>query len=171
MIISSTTDYRAAAQKRLPPFLFHYLDGGAYAEKTLARNVDDLADVALRQRVLKDMSQLDTSIELFGEKFSIPVALAPVGLTGMFARRGEVQAAMAADKKGIPFTMSSVSVCPIEEVAPRLGRPMWFQLYVLKDRGFMKNALERAQAAGVSTLVFTVDMPVPGAATAMRTRA
>lgn len=163
MIISSTTDYRAAAQKRLPPFLFHYLDGGAYAEKTLARNVDDLADVALRQRVLKDMSQLDTSIELFGEKFSIPVALAPVGLTGMFARRGEVQAAMAADKKGIPFTMSSVSVCPIEEVALRLGRPMWFQLYVLKDRGFMKNALERAQAAGVSTLVFTVDMPVPGA--------
>lgn len=163
MIISSTTDYRAAAQKRLPPFLFHYLDGGAYAEKTLARNVDDLADVALRQRVLKDMSQLDTSIELFGEKFSIPVALAPVGLTGMFARRGEVQAAMAADKKGIPFTMSSVSVCPIEEVAPRLGRPMWFQLYVLKDRGFMKNALERAQATGVSTLVFTVDMPVPGA--------
>ncbi|WP_182285900.1 FMN-dependent L-lactate dehydrogenase LldD [Comamonas testosteroni] len=163
MIISSTTDYRAAAQKRLPPFLFHYLDGGAYAEKTLARNVDDLADVALRQRVLKDMSQLDTSIELFGEKFSIPVALAPVGLTGMFARRGEVQAAMAADRKGIPFTMSSVSVCPIEEVAPRLGRPMWFQLYVLKDRGFMKNALERAQAVGVSTLVFTVDMPVPGA--------
>ncbi|MEN5179350.1 FMN-dependent L-lactate dehydrogenase LldD [Comamonas testosteroni] len=163
MIISSTTDYRAAAQKRLPPFLFHYLDGGAYAEKTLAHNVSDLADVALRQRVLKDMSQLDTSIELFGEKFSIPVALAPVGLTGMFARRGEVQAAQAADKKGIPFTMSSVSVCPIEEVAPKLGRPMWFQLYVLKDRGFMKNALERAQAAGVSTLVFTVDMPVPGA--------
>lgn len=163
MIISSTTDYRAAAQKRLPPFLFHYIDGGAYAEKTLARNVDDLADVALRQRVLKDMSKLDTSIELFGEKLSIPVALSPVGLTGMYARRGEVQAAMAADQKGIPFTMSTVSVCPIEEVAPKLSRPMWFQLYVLKDRGFMKNALERAQAAGVSTLVFTVDMPVPGA--------
>lgn len=163
MIISSTTDYRAAAQKRLPPFLFHYIDGGAYAEKTLARNADDLADVALRQRVLKDMSQLDTSIELFGEKLSIPVALSPVGLTGMYARRGEVQAAMAADQKGIPFTLSTVSVCPIEEVAPKLSRPMWFQLYVLKDRGFMKNALERAQAAGVSTLVFTVDMPVPGA--------
>lgn len=163
MIISSTTDYRAAAQKRLPPFLFHYIDGGAYAEKTLASNVDDLASVALRQRVLKDMSQLDTSIELFGEKLSLPVALAPVGLTGMFARRGEVQAAVAADQKGLPFTMSSVSVCPIEEVAPKLSRPMWFQLYVLKDRGFMKNALERAQAAGVSTLVFTVDMPVPGA--------
>lgn len=163
MIISSTTDYRAAAQKRLPPFLFHYIDGGAYAEKTLARNVSDLADVALRQRVLKDMSQLDTSIELFGEKLAIPTVLAPVGLTGMYARRGEVQAATAACQKGIPFTMSSVSVCPIEEVAPKLNRPMWFQLYVLKDRGFMKNALERAQAAGVSTLVFTVDMPVPGA--------
>ena len=163
MIISSSADYRAAAQQFLPPFLFHYIDGGAYAEQTLRRNVDDFAAVALRQRVLKDMSQLDTGIELFGEKLSIPVALAPVGLTGMYARRGEVQAAMAADRKGIPFTMSSVSVCPIEEVAPRLGRPMWFQLYVLKDRGFMKNALERAQAAGVSALVFTVDMPVPGA--------
>ena len=163
MIISSTTDYRAAAQKRLPPFLFHYIDGGAYAEKTLSRNVSDLADVALRQRVLKNMSQLDTSIELFGEKLSLPVALSPVGLTGMYARRGEVQAAMAADQKGIPFTLSTVSVCPIEEVAPRIKRPMWFQLYVLKDRGFMKNALERAQAAGVSTLIFTVDMPVPGA--------
>jgi L-lactate dehydrogenase (cytochrome) len=163
MIISSTTDYRAAAQKRLPPFLFHYIDGGAYAEKTLSRNVSDLADVALRQRVLKNMSQLDTSIELFGEKLSLPVALSPVGLTGMYARRGEVQAAMAADQKGIPFTLSTVSVCPIEEVAPKIKRPMWFQLYVLKDRGFMKNALERAQAAGVSTLIFTVDMPVPGA--------
>jgi len=163
MIISSASDYRAAAQKRLPPFLFHYIDGGAYAEQTLKRNVADYADVALRQRVLKDMSQLDTSIELFGEKLSIPAILAPVGLLGMFARRGEVQASRAAAAHGIPFTLSTVSVCPIEEVAPGLGGPMWFQLYVLKDRGFMKNALERAQAAGCSTLVFTVDMPVPGA--------
>jgi L-lactate dehydrogenase (cytochrome) len=163
MIISSSADYRAAARKRLPPFLFHYIDGGAYAEHTLRRNVDDLAAIGLRQRVLKDMSKLDTSIELFGEKLTIPVVLAPVGLTGMYARRGEVQAARAADAHGIPFTMSSVSVCPIEEVAPKIERPMWFQLYVLKDRGFMKNALERAMAAGCSTLVFTVDMPVPGA--------
>ena len=163
MIIASSTDYRLAAKRRLPPFLFHYIDGGAYAEKTLRRNVEDLAAVALRQRVLKDMSQLDTSIELFGERLSIPVALSPVGLTGMYARRGEVQAARAADKFGIPFCMSSVSVCAIEEVTPKINRPMWFQLYVLKDRGFMKNALERAQAAGCSTLVFTVDMPVPGA--------
>ena len=163
MIISSSADYRAAAQQFLPPFLFHYIDGGAYAEQTLRRNVDDFAAVALRQRVLKDMSQLDTSIELFGEKLSIPVALSPVGLTGMYRRRGEVQAARAADRHGIPFTVSSVSVCPIEEVAPKIQRPMWFQLYVLKDRGFMQNALERAQAAGCTTLVFTVDMPVPGA--------
>ena len=163
MIISSSADYRAAAQQFLPPFLFHYIDGGAYAEQTLRRNVDDFAAVALRQRVLKDMSQLDTGIELFGEKLAIPVALSPVGLTGMYRRRGEVQAARAADAHGIPFTMSSVSVCPIEEVVPKIRRPMWFQLYVLKDRGFMQNALERAQAAGCTTLVFTVDMPVPGA--------
>lgn len=163
MIISSGADYRAAAQRFLPPFLFHYIDGGAYAERTLERNVADLADVALRQRVLRDMSRLDTSIELFGEKLALPVALSPVGLTGMYRRRGEVQAARAADACGVPFTMSSVSVCPIEEVVPRIGRPMWFQLYVLKDRGFMQNVLERAQAAGCTTLIFTVDMPVPGA--------
>ncbi|TAM16378.1 MAG: alpha-hydroxy-acid oxidizing protein [Rhodanobacter sp.] len=163
MIISSSTDYREAARRRLPPFLFHYIDGGAYAEHTLRRNVDDLADIALRQRVLRDMSELDLQTELFGETLSMPVVLGPVGLTGMYARRGEVQAARAADRHGIPFTMSTVSVCPIEEVAPRIGRPMWFQLYVLKDRGFMKSMLERAQAAGVNTLVFTVDMPVPGA--------
>ncbi|WP_345247996.1 FMN-dependent L-lactate dehydrogenase LldD [Pigmentiphaga soli] len=163
MIISSCTDYRAAAQSKLPPFLFHYVDGGAYAERTLRRNVDDLADIALRQRVLRNMSELSLETRLFGETLAMPVALAPVGLAGMLARRGEVQAARAADRKGIPFTLSTVSVCPIEEVAPGLSRPMWFQLYVLKDRGFMRNALERAQAAGCSTLVFTVDMPVPGA--------
>ena len=163
MIISASTDYREAARRRLPPFLFHYGDGGAYAEYTLQHNVSDLSGVALRQRVLNDMSQLDLSTRLFGETLSMPVALAPVGLTGMYARRGEVQAARAADRKGVPYTLSTVSVCPIEEVAPAISRPMWFQLYVLRDRGFMRNALERAQAAGVTTLVFTVDMPVPGA--------
>ncbi|MCQ9073404.1 FMN-dependent L-lactate dehydrogenase LldD [Vibrio harveyi] len=163
MIISASTDYRAAAKAKLPPFLFHYIDGGSYDERTLKRNTDDLGDVALRQRVLRDMSDLSLETEIFGEKLAMPIALAPVGLTGMYARRGEVQAAKAAEKKGIPFTMSTVSVCPIEEVAPAIERPMWFQLYVLKDRGFMKNVLERAKAAGVTTLVFTVDMPVPGA--------
>ncbi len=163
MIISASTDYRAAAKRKLPPFLFHYVDGGAYAEYTLRRNVEDLASLALRQRVLRNMSELSLETQLFGETLAMPVVLAPVGLTGMLARRGEVQAARAADKKGIPFTLSTVSVCPIEEVAPAIKRPMWFQLYVLKDRGFMKNALERAKAAGVTTLVFTVDMPTPGA--------
>jgi len=163
MIISASTDFRAAAQSRLPPFLFHYIDGGAYAERTLRRNVEDLADIALRQRVLQDMSGVSLETELFGERLALPVALAPVGLTGMYARRGEVQAARAASRKGVPFTLSTVSVCPIEEVAPAMTRPLWFQLYVLRDRGFMRNALERAQAAGVTTLVFTVDMPTPGA--------
>ncbi|MEZ9568493.1 FMN-dependent L-lactate dehydrogenase LldD [Vibrio splendidus] len=163
MIISASTDYRAAAKAKLPPFLFHYIDGGSYGEHTLRRNTADLAEIALKQRVLNDMSDLNLETELFGEKLAMPIALAPVGLTGMYARRGEVQAAKAADNKGIPFTMSTVSVCPIEEVAPKIERPMWFQLYVLKDRGFMKNVLERAKATGVTTLVFTVDMPVPGA--------
>ncbi len=163
MIISAATDYRAAAKRKLPPFLFHYIDGGAYAEHTLKRNVADLADIALRQRVLNNMAELDLSTTLFNEQLKLPVALSPVGLTGMYARRGEVQAARAADAAGVPFTLSTVSVCPIEEVAPAIKRPMWFQLYVLKDRGFMRNALERAKAAGVTTLVFTVDMPVPGA--------
>jgi len=163
MIISASTDYRAAAQRRLPPFLFHYIDGGAYAEHTLRRNVEDLAGIALRQRILRNVADLNLDAELLGERMAMPVALGPVGLTGMFARRGEVQAARAAASRGIPFTLSTVSVCAIEEVAPAIGRPMWFQLYVLKDRGFMRNALERARAAGVTTLVFTVDMPTPGA--------
>ncbi|SEL34417.1 FMN-dependent L-lactate dehydrogenase LldD [Xaviernesmea oryzae] len=163
MIISSASDYREAARRRLPPFLFHYLDGGAYAEHTLKRNVSDLSDLALRQRVLKSVGEVDLSAKLFGEALDMPVALAPVGLTGMYARRGEVQAARAATARAIPFTLSTVSVCPIEEVQSQVGRPIWFQLYVLKDRGFMKNALERAWAAGIRTLVFTVDMPVPGA--------
>ncbi|SDG44912.1 L-lactate dehydrogenase (cytochrome) [Onishia taeanensis] len=163
MIISAPTDYRQAAKRRIPPFLFHYADGGSYTEHTLQHNVEDLAGIALRQRVLKDMSSLSLETELFGESMAMPIALAPVGLGGMYARRGEVQAARAASQKGIPFTLSTVSVCPIDEVASAIDRPIWFQLYVLKDRGFMKHALERAKAAGVKTLVFTVDMPVPGA--------
>lgn len=163
MIISSPGDFREAARRKLPPFLFHYIDGGAYAEQTLRRNVEDWKDVALRQRVLGGVGEVDLTTRLFDETLSLPIILAPVGLTGMYARRGEVQAAKAATSRGVPFTLSTVSVCPIEEVAPAIDRPMWFQLYVLRDRGFMKDALERAKAAGVKTLVFTVDMPVPGA--------
>jgi L-lactate dehydrogenase (cytochrome) len=163
MIISSATDFREAARRRLPPFLFHYLDGGAGAEQTLAANVNDLQQIKLRQRVLQGSEQLDLSVEWFGKRQGLPMALAPVGLTGMFARRGEVQAARAASKRDIPFIQSTVSVCPLSEVAAALDRPIWFQLYVLKDRSFMRDVLQRAKALGASTLVFTVDMPVPGA--------
>ncbi|WP_074381081.1 FMN-dependent L-lactate dehydrogenase LldD [Bartonella doshiae] len=163
MIISSTFDYRKAAKRRLPPFLFHYIDGGAYAEETMRRNYTDLQELALRQRILKEVGEVDLSTKLFDQTLDLPIILAPVGLTGMYARRGEVQAARAAVAKGIPFTLSSVSVCPIAEVQKAVGSAFWFQLYVLKDRGFMRDALERAWLAGVRTLVFTVDMPVPGA--------
>lgn len=163
MNISASTDFRKAAKAKLPPFLFHYIDGGSYSETTLQYNTSDLECISLRQRVLRNMSKLSLETDLFNEKLALPLILAPVGLTGMYARRGEVQAAKAADKKGIPFTLSTVSVCPIEEVQPSVGRPIWFQLYVLKDRGFMKNVLERAKSIGIKTLVFTVDMPVPGA--------
>ncbi|GAB6855185.1 FMN-dependent L-lactate dehydrogenase LldD [Asaia astilbis] len=163
MLISAPTDFRKAARRKLPPFLFHYIDGGAYAEETMRRNRSDLSDVALRQRILRNVSGLDTSTTLFGQKLSFPAALAPVGLTGMYARRGEVQAARAAARKAIPFTLSTVSVCPINEVQSQSSAPIWFQLYVLKDRGFMRDVLHRARDAGVTTLVFTVDMPTPGA--------
>ncbi len=163
MIISSALDYREAARRKLPRFLFDYIDGGAYAEHTLAANCADLASVSLRQRILKNVDQLSLETELFGQKLAMPVILSPVGLTGMYARRGEVQAAQAAASRGVPYCLSTVSVCPIEEVASQSSAPIWFQLYVLKDRGFMRNALERAQAAGITNLVFTVDMPTPGA--------
>ena len=162
MIISSPTDYREAARRKLPPFLFHYLDGGAGSEMTLRANVDDLQHIHLRQRILRGSEDVSLSTMLFGQDLSLPVVLAPVGLTGMYARRGEVQAARAVAKAGTAMTLSTVSVCPIEEVAPEANGRMWFQLYVLKDRGFMKSVLDRAKAAGVKTLVFTVDMPVPG---------
>ena len=162
MIIASTTDFREAARRRLPRFLFDYIDGGAFAEKTLRSNVEDLTDVALRQRVLRDVSQLSLESTLFGETVAMPVALAPIGLGGMSARRGEVQVAKAACKANIPYILSTVSVCSIKEVVEGCGRPIWFQLYVLKDRAFMRDALERAMALGVTKLVFTVDMPVPG---------
>ncbi|ESQ88556.1 FMN-dependent L-lactate dehydrogenase LldD [Asticcacaulis benevestitus] len=163
MIISAATDYREAARRKLPRFLFDYLDGGSYAEMTLRNNVSDLSSLALRQRVLRDVADLSLETELFGEKMAMPVALAPVGLGGMYARRGEVQVAKAAKKANIPYIISTVSLCPLEEIVEKSGCDIWFQLYVLKDRGFMKHALERAQALGVTKLVFTVDMPVPGA--------
>ncbi|WP_424363814.1 FMN-dependent L-lactate dehydrogenase LldD [Methylocystis parvus] len=163
MIISSIADYREAAKRKLPRFLFDYIDGGAYGEETLRANAADLSAIRLRQRVLRGLAGLDMSAQFFGQSAAMPVILGPVGLTGMFARRGEVQAAAAAARMGVPFTLSTVSVCSIEEVASQSPQTIWFQLYVLKDRGFMRHVLERAQAAGVRTLVFTVDLPTPGA--------
>lgn len=162
MIVSSASDYRRAAQRRLPRFLFDYIDGGANAEHTLQSNVADLSAVSLRQRVLKNVSDLSLATEWFGQPSKLPVLLGPVGLSGMFARRGEVQAAKAAASRGVPYVLSTLSVCSLEEVASQSPAPIWFQLYVLKDRGFMQFMLERAQQAGVSTLVFTVDLPVHG---------
>ena len=163
MIISSATDYREAARRKLPPFLFHYLDGGSGAEQTLRANVTDLQTVALKQRVLKGSQTLDLTATWFGKTHDLPIALAPVGLTGMYARRGEVQAAKAAASRNIPFIQSTVSVCSLQEVASQSPNPIWFQLYVLRDRAFMKDVLARAKALGAEVLVFTVDMPVPGA--------
>ncbi|WP_018972642.1 FMN-dependent L-lactate dehydrogenase LldD [Rudaea cellulosilytica] len=162
MIISGPSDYREAARRKLPPFLFDYIDGGAGDEATLRANQDGLASVNLKQRVLRDVASLSLGTELFGERLAMPVILGPVGLSGMYARRGEVQAARAARAAGIPYTLSTVSVCSLEEVIAANGAPIWFQLYVLKDRGFMRDALRHAEALGVTKLVFTVDMPAPG---------
>jgi L-lactate dehydrogenase (cytochrome) len=159
---ASITDYRELARRRLPRFLFEYIDGGSYAETTLGRNITDLRDVALRQRVLRDVSNIDLSATLFGQKVSLPVALAPVGLAGMNARRGEVQAARAAAAFGVPFTLSTVGACSIGEVAAGSPAPFWFQLYMIRDRAFMADLLDLAEAAKCPALIFTVDMPVPG---------
>jgi L-lactate dehydrogenase (cytochrome) len=161
-IAASISDYRDLARRRLPPFLFEYIDGGSYAEVTLRRNLADLEAIELRQRVLADVSQVDLSTDLFGQKLSLPVALAPIGLAGMNARRGEVQAVRAAEAAEIPFCLSTVSCCPLDEVAAAATKPFWFQLYMIRDRGFMRELLENARALGCSALVFTVDMPVPG---------
>lgn len=162
MIIASATDFREAARRRLPRFLFDYADGGAYAEETLRRNVTDLSGIALRQRVLKDVAAIDLSTTLFGREIALPVGLGPVGISGMYARRGELQAASAARAAGVPMCLSTVSICPIEDVAQKAD-PFWFQLYVIRDRVFMKDLIARAKEAGAKALVFTVDMPVPGA--------
>ncbi len=162
MIAVSISDYRELARRRLPHFLFEYIDGGAFAEVTLRRNISDLADVALRQRVLRDVSDIKLTTNLFGETLAMPVVLAPVGLAGMNARRGEVQAARAAEAAGIPFTLSTVSTCPLSEVRAGVKKPFWFQLYMIRDREFMRDLLAQAKEIGCSTLVFTVDMAVPG---------
>lgn len=163
MIAACVADYRELARRRLPRVLFDYIDGGSYGEVTLRRNVEDLEAIALRQRVLRDVSTISLATEWFGQPLSMPVALAPVGMAGMYARRGEAQAARAAQAAGVPMILSTVSVCDLSEVKAATGEAPWFQLYMIKDRAYMADLLARAAALGVKVLVFTVDLPVPGA--------
>jgi len=160
LVPASVSDYRLLAERRLPRAFFDYIDGGAYNELTLAANRNDLDALKLHQRVLRGASTIDTSTVVLGEKLAQPVILGPVGLAGLYARRGEVQAARAAKAAGVPFCLSTVSICSIEEVSAAGTAPFWFQLYVIRDRGYANELLARAQAAGCTTLVFTVDLPV-----------
>ena len=162
MRAASVSDYRELARRRLPNIFFEYIDGGSYAEETLRRNVADMEALALRQRVMRDMSNLKMEVTTLGQTLAMPVMLAPVGMAGMYARRGEVQAARAAAEAGIPMCLSAMSVCSPEEVSAP-GVPPWFQLYMLKDRGYMRELLARVKALGCPVLVFTVDLPTPGA--------
>lgn len=155
-------DYRLRARRFLPRFLFDYIDGGANRESTLGYNVSDFERYRLVQRVMKNVDQVDSSTVLAGHRASMPVALAPVGMAGMFARRGETKGARAAQRIGIPFTTSTLGICPVEEIQAAIGQPFWFQLYMLRDRAVVQALLARAQAAGCDTLVFTVDLAVPG---------
>jgi len=144
--ISSALDFREAARRRLPRFLFDYADGGANCEITLQRNVTDLAEVTLRQRVLQGGYEPDVRTSLFGQQLGTPIILGPVGIAGMFRRRGEVQAARAAGAADIPFCLSTVSLCSLGEVAGAVGSDrLWFQLYVIRDRSFMRDLLDVAR--------------------------
>jgi L-lactate dehydrogenase (cytochrome) len=156
----NVADYREAARRRLPKILFDYVDGAAYAEQTLAANTADFQALRLRQRVMKDVSKISLETELFGQHLDMPLLLGPIGMAGMYARRGETQAARAAKAAGIPFCLSSLTICDVDEVAK--VAPPWFQLYMLKDRGFMVEYIARATAAQCPVLLFTVDLQVPG---------
>lgn len=158
----SVGDYRRIAERKLPRFLFDYVDGGAFDETTLRANSADFAKVAPVQRVMRDVSAISRATDLLGTPAAFPLALAPVGMGGMLARRAEVQAKRAADTAGVPLTLSTTSVCSMEEVAAVSGTPFWFQLYMLRDRGIVEELLQRAWGLGVRTLVFTVDLAVIG---------
>lgn len=160
---ATVRDYRELARRRLPRQMFDYLDGGAYDEQTMAANERDLARVLLRQTVLRDVSTRDQSVEVLGQQLAMPVVLAPVGLAGMMAPRAEVLAARVAAKAGIPFTESTVSICSVEEVAQASPAPPWFQLYVMRDRGYAESLMARAAAVGSPVLMLTIDLAVVGA--------
>jgi L-lactate dehydrogenase (cytochrome) len=162
MKIVNFEGFRSAAQRRLPRFLFEYIDGGSYDEHTLRRNVRDFKAVTLRQRVLRDVSNIRTATRLFGRDMAMPVALAPVGIAGFFRRRGEIQAIRAAESAGVPMVLSTMSCCTVEEVRAASKQPFWMQLYMIRDRGFMKDLLGRVEASGTDTLFLTVDLAING---------
>lgn len=162
MKVVSPDEFRAAARRRLPRFLFDYIDGGAFSETTLARNTMDLADVAIRQRVLGGTGEIHLSTTLFGQKLALPVILAPVGLAGLAAPRGECAGLRAAQARGVPFTLSTVSLCPLAEVAAAASQPFWFQLYMARDREIVADLIAEAAESGCTALMLTVDIPVPG---------
>ncbi|HZN31276.1 MAG TPA: alpha-hydroxy acid oxidase [Xanthobacteraceae bacterium] len=155
-------DLRQQARRKVPRAFFDYAEAGSYSQETLRANREDLERIKLRQRVLVDVSQRDLTTTIIGEKVALPLALAPIGLCGMQHGDGEILACRAAQAAGIPFTLSTMSICSIEDVAQAVGKPFWFQLYVMKDRGFIKSLIERAAAAKCSALVLTVDLQVLG---------
>jgi L-lactate dehydrogenase (cytochrome) len=160
--ITCIEDLRELHKRRVPKAFFDYADRGSYAEETLRANRGDMQQIKFRQRVLVDISKRDLSTNILGEPAAMPLILAPVGLLGMQHGDGEILACRAAQAAGIPFTQSSMSICSIEDIAASVDKPFWFQLYVMKDRGFIKSLLERAIAAKCSALVLTVDLQVIG---------
>jgi L-lactate dehydrogenase (cytochrome) len=161
-VMACIEDMRLLARRRVPRMFFEYADRGSYGEETLRANRADLDRIKLRQRVLVDVSQRDLRTTIAGEPASLPLVLAPVGLCGMQWGDGEILACRAAQAAGVPFCLSTMSICAIEDVAEAVGRPFWFQLYVMKDRGFVRALIERAIAAKCSALVLTVDLQVLG---------
>ena len=155
-------DLRRVARRKVPRAFFDYAEAGSYAQETLRANREDLEHIKLRQRVLVDVSQRDLTTTILGERVSLPLALAPIGLCGMMHGDGEILACRAAQAAGIPFTLSTMSICSIEDVAQAVDKPFWFQLYVMKDRGFIRALIERAAAAKCSALVLTLDLQVLG---------
>jgi L-lactate dehydrogenase (cytochrome) len=160
--ITCIEDLRQLHKRRVPKAFFDYADRGSYSEDTLRANHDDLQQIKFRQRVLVDVSKRDLSTTILGEPAAMPLILAPVGLLGMQHGDGEIHACRAAQAAGIPFTQSTMSICSIEDIAASVDKPFWFQLYVMKDRGFIKSLIERAIAAKCSALVLTVDLQVIG---------
>jgi L-lactate dehydrogenase (cytochrome) len=160
--ITCIEDLRLLHKRNVPKAFFDYADRGSYSEDTLRANHDDLQQIKFRQRVLIDVSRRDLSTTILGEPAALPLILAPVGLLGMQHGDGEIHACRAAQAAGIPFTQSTMSICSIEDIAAAVDKPFWFQLYVMKDRGFIKALIERAIAAKCSALVLTVDLQVIG---------